>query len=132
MVYYPLSTLMLAGIRDILIITTPEDARPSPGCSGTDRSSASTIGYAVQPEPDGLARAFVHRRGSHRQRPGRARAGRQHLLRPGPRHPAAAVPTGIDGGAIFAYRVSDPTAYGVVEFAEGRAISIEEKPAKPR
>ena len=131
MVYYPLSTLMLAGIQDILIITTPEDAPSFTRLLGDGSQFGIAISYVVQPEPDGLARAFV--------------LGADHIG-----HEPAALVLGdnifhgpglgtrlrrfhrITGGAIFAYPVSDPTAYGVVEFADGRAISIEEKPAKPR
>ncbi|MBY8856089.1 glucose-1-phosphate thymidylyltransferase RfbA [Nocardia sp. CA2R105] len=131
MVYYPLSTLMLAGIQDILIITTPEDAPSFTRLLGDGSQFGIAISYVVQPEPDGLARAFV--------------LGADHIG-----HEPAALVLGdnifhgpglgtrlrrfhrITGGAIFAYPVSDPTRYGVVEFADGRAISIEEKPAKPR
>ncbi|MGF6881618.1 glucose-1-phosphate thymidylyltransferase [Nocardia sp. GAS34] len=131
MVYYPLSTLMLAGIRDILVITTPEDASAFVRLLGDGSQFGIAIDYVVQPEPDGLARAFV--------------LGAEHIG-----SESAALVLGdnifygpglgtrlrrfdrIDGGAIFAYRVSDPTAYGVVEFSDGRAISIEEKPKRPR
>ncbi|MEU1206424.1 glucose-1-phosphate thymidylyltransferase RfbA [Nocardia sp. NPDC005825] len=131
MVYYPLSTLMLAGIRDILVITTPEDADAFTRLLGDGSRFGVNISYVVQPEPDGLARAFV--------------LGADHIG-----NDSAALVLGdnifhgpglgtqlqtfhdLDGGAVFAYRVSDPTAYGVVEFADGRAISIEEKPARPR
>ncbi|MGW4124203.1 glucose-1-phosphate thymidylyltransferase RfbA [Nocardia sp. NPDC004711] len=131
MVYYPLSTLMLAGIRDILVITTPEDADAFARLLGDGSRFGVSISYVVQPKPDGLARAFV--------------LGADHI---GTEKAALVLGDNIfhgpglgtqlqtfhdlDGGAIFAYRVSDPTAYGVVEFAEGRAISIEEKPKAPR
>ncbi|MEU6580090.1 glucose-1-phosphate thymidylyltransferase RfbA [Nocardia sp. NPDC046763] len=131
MVYYPLSTLMLAGIRDILVITTPEDADAFTRLLGDGSRFGVSISYVVQPEPDGLARAFV--------------LGADHV---GTESAALVLGDNIfhgpglgtqlqtfhdlDGGAVFAYRVSDPTAYGVVEFAEGRAISIEEKPEAPR
>ncbi|MEC3955748.1 glucose-1-phosphate thymidylyltransferase RfbA [Nocardia sp. CDC153] len=131
MVYYPLSTLMLAGIRDILVITTPEDNEAFTRLLGDGSQFGVSITYVVQPEPDGLARAFV--------------LGADHVGTD-----TAALVLGdnifhgpglgtqlqtfhdLDGGAVFAYRVSDPTAYGVVEFADGRAISIEEKPKQPR
>jgi glucose-1-phosphate thymidylyltransferase len=131
MVYYPLSTLMLAGLRDILVITTPEDAAAFVRLLGDGSQFGLSLSYVVQPEPDGLARAFV--------------LGAAHIGTD-----AAALVLGdnifhgpglgtrlhrfhgIDGGAVFAYRVSDPTAYGVVEFAEGKAVSIEEKPKVPR
>ncbi|MGO4616552.1 glucose-1-phosphate thymidylyltransferase RfbA [Nocardia sp. 2TAF39] len=131
MVYYPLSTLMLAGIRDILVITTPEDAGAFARLLGDGAQFGLSLDYVVQPEPDGLARAFV--------------LGADHIGTD-----CAALVLGdnifhgpglgtslnrfdrIDGGAVFAYWVSDPTAYGVVEFTEGRAVSIEEKPKAPR
>ncbi|WP_433660954.1 glucose-1-phosphate thymidylyltransferase RfbA [Nocardia sp. CA-128927] len=131
MVYYPLSTLMLAGIRDILVITTPEDADAFGRLLGDGAQFGLSISYVVQPEPDGLARAFV--------------LGADHI---GTENAALVLGdnifhgpglgtslnrfAGIDGGAVFAYRVSDPTAYGVVEFTDGRAVSIEEKPKTPR
>ncbi|MFE3100337.1 glucose-1-phosphate thymidylyltransferase RfbA [Nocardia tengchongensis] len=131
MVYYPLSTLMLAGIRDILVITTPEDADAFTRLLGDGSRFGVHISYVVQPEPDGLARAFV--------------LGADHV---GTESAALVLGDNIfhgpglgtqlqtfhdlDGGAVFAYRVSDPSAYGVVEFEQGRAISIEEKPARPR
>src|SRR5689334_8246379 len=127
MVYYPLSTLMLAGIRDILVITTPEDAAAFTRLLGDGSQFGLCLRYVVQPEPDGLARAFV--------------LGADHIgadcaalvLGDNIFHgPGLGTQLGrfhdLDGGAVFAYWVSDPTAYGVVEFASGRAISIEEKP----
>ncbi|MBH0779025.1 glucose-1-phosphate thymidylyltransferase RfbA [Nocardia bovistercoris] len=131
MVYYPLSTLMLAGIRDILVITTPEDAAAFARLLGDGAKFGIAITYVVQPEPDGLARAFVlgadHIGGEHAA----LVLGDNIFHGPG-------LGTGlnqfadIDGGAVFAYWVSDPSAYGVIEFTEGRAVSIEEKPKIPR
>ena len=132
MVYYPLSTLMLAGIRDVLVITTPEDAAAFSRLLADGSQFGISISYAVQPVPDGLARAFV--------------IGRRHIgtdcvaLVLGDNifyGPGLGSRLGryseIRGGGIFAYRVSDPTAYGVVEFDDhGRAISLEEKPKRPR
>ncbi|MEV6136448.1 glucose-1-phosphate thymidylyltransferase RfbA [Nocardia sp. NPDC051990] len=131
MVYYPLSTLMLAGIRDILVITTPEDADTFTRLLGDGSRFGVSITYVVQPEPDGLATAFV--------------LGAEHIggecaalvlgdnIFHGPGLGTSLERfTAIDGGAVFAYWVSDPTAYGVVEFTEGRAVSIEEKPKVPR
>ena len=132
MIYYPLSTLMLAGIRDILIITTPHDAPQFERLLGGGSQFGISISYAQQPEPNGLAQAYVigadfvgtersalilgdnifhgHTFGTHLER--------FHE---------------IEGAAVFAYRVTNPSAYGVVEFdADGRAISLEEKPAQPR
>jgi glucose-1-phosphate thymidylyltransferase len=132
MIYYPLSTLMLAGIRDILIITTPHDAEQFQRLLGDGSRFGVNLRYTQQPSPDGLAQAFV--------------LGAEHIG-DGP----VALVLGdnifygqgmgtqlrrfenIDGGAVFGYRVADPSAYGVVEFDEdGKAISLEEKPAKPR
>lgn len=131
MVYYPLSTLMLAGITDILVITTPEDAAAFRRLLGDGSAFGIAIDYVVQPEPDGLARAFV--------------LGADHIgtdcaalvlgdnIFHGPGLGTSLNRfDGIDGGAVFAYWVSDPSAYGVVEFTEGRAVSIEEKPKVPR
>ena len=132
MVYYPLSTLMLAGIRDILLITTPADATGFCRLLGDGSQFGISITYAVQPVPDGLARAFV--------------IGRRHIgtdcvalilgdnIFYGPRLGTRLSRSGeIHGGKIFAYHVSDPTAYGVVEFDEkGLAVSLEEKPKRPR
>lgn len=132
MIYYPLSTLMMADIREILIITTPEYSSQFEALLGDGSELGISLSYAQQPSPDGLAQAFLigeqfigddsvalvlgdnifH--GS-----GLGSALRQH--------------SEITGGLIFAYQVADPTAYGVVEFdAAGRAVSIEEKPAVPK
>jgi len=132
MIYYPLSTLMLAGIRDVLVITTPVDAAAFGRLLGDGHQFGISISYAVQPAPDGLAQAFV--------------IGRDHVgtgsvaLVLGDNifyGPGLGLQLGrlseIDGGTIFAYRVADPTAYGVVEFDDQlRAVSLEEKPKSPR
>ncbi|MBF4993660.1 glucose-1-phosphate thymidylyltransferase RfbA [Arthrobacter gandavensis] len=132
MIYYPLSTLILAGIQDILIITTPHDADQFQRLLGDGSQFGVNLSYVQQPSPDGLAQAFVlgsehigdepvalvlgdnifygHGMGSQLRRFGN-----------------------IDGAAVFGYWVADPTAYGVVEFdSDGRALSLEEKPAKPK
>jgi glucose-1-phosphate thymidylyltransferase len=132
MIYYPLSTLVMAGIRDILIITTPEDQSAFQRLLGDGSQFGINLEYTVQPRPEGLAQAFVlgadfigdervalvlgdnifHGAGLGRQ----LRANAE-----------------IDGGLVFAYQVANPTEYGVVEFdASGHAVSIEEKPVKPK
>ncbi|WP_182347306.1 glucose-1-phosphate thymidylyltransferase RfbA [Tomitella gaofuii] len=132
MVYYPLSTLMLAGIRDILVITTPEDRGLFERLLGDGEQFGVSLTYRVQDRPEGLAQAFV--------------LGAEHIG-----SDTVALILGdnifygpglgtqlrrfnrIDGGAVFAYRVADPSAYGVVEFSDdGRALSLEEKPTAPR
>jgi glucose-1-phosphate thymidylyltransferase len=132
MIYYPLSTLMMADIREILIITTPEYNEQFRALLGDGSELGIRLEYAVQPSPDGLAQAFI--------------IGEEFIG-----DDAVALVLGdnifhgaglgsslrahgeVDGALIFAYHVSNPTAYGVVEFdADSRAISIEEKPAKPK
>ena len=132
MIYYPLSTLILAGIRDILVITTPHDADQFVRLLGDGSKFGITLSYVQQPSPDGLAQAFI--------------LGEEHIG-----DDTAALVLGdnifygsglgdrlhrfdsIEGGAIFGYRVANPSAYGVVEFdGGGKAISLEEKPAAPK
>ncbi|MDQ3011013.1 MAG: glucose-1-phosphate thymidylyltransferase RfbA [Acidobacteriota bacterium] len=133
MIYYPLSTLMLAGIREILVITTPQDQAQFQRLLGNGKQYGIELSYAVQPSPDGLAQAFII---------GKEFVGRDNvalvlgdnifyghglpedLLRASKRK---------DGATVFAYQVRDPQRYGVVEFdGDGRAISLEEKPREPR
>jgi glucose-1-phosphate thymidylyltransferase len=133
MVYYPLSTLMLAGIRDILVITTPQDQASFERLLGDGGDFGVSISYAVQPSPDGLAQAFI--------------IGREFV---GPSRVALALGDNIFHGAgfsealrnaaaqergatVFGYQVRDPERYGVVEFDEsGHAVGLEEKPAEPK
>ena len=133
MIYYPLSTLMLAGIRDVLVITTPHDAEQFERVLGDGSAFGTAISYAVQPSPDGLAQAY--------------HIGADFL---GGAHSALVLGDNIfyghglpellgdasarkSGASVFAYRVNDPQAYGVVAFDEqGLATSIEEKPASPK
>ncbi|WP_040793920.1 glucose-1-phosphate thymidylyltransferase RfbA [Nocardia higoensis] len=131
MVYYPLSTLMLAGITEVLVITTPEDARAFRRLLGDGSRFGISIDYVVQPEPDGLARAFVLGAEHIGDGPVALVLGDNIFHGPGLGTSLDRF-TDLDGGAIFAYRVFDPTAYGVIEFADGKAVSIEEKPKKPR
>jgi glucose-1-phosphate thymidylyltransferase len=131
MVYYPLSTLMLAGIRDILVITTPEDAAAFARLLGDGAQFGLSISYVVQPEPDGLAKAFVLG-ADHIGTDSAALVLGDNIFHGPGLGTSLSRFTGIGGGAVFAYWVSDPTAYGVVEFTEGRAVSIEEKPKAPR
>ncbi|MET9489289.1 glucose-1-phosphate thymidylyltransferase RfbA [Nocardia sp. NPDC006630] len=131
MVYYPLSTLMLAGIRDILVITTPEDSAAFHRLLGDGSQFGLNLSYVVQPEPDGLARAFVLGADHIGTEPAALVLGDNIFHGPGLGTNLRRYAE-VDGGAVFAYRVSDPTAYGVVEFADGKAISIEEKPKAPR
>ena len=132
MVYYPLSTLIFAGIRDVLVITTPQDAGAFERLLGDGSQFGIAIRYAQQPSPDGLAQAFVI---------GADFVGDDHVALvlgdnlfygPGLGRQLERFAT-VDGGAVFASWVADPGAYGVVEFdADGRVLSLEEKPARPR
>jgi len=132
MVYYPLSTLMLAGIRDILVITTPHDASGFERLLGDGSQFGVSISYARQPSPDGLAQAFTLGASFIGTDKVALVLGDNLLYGPGLGGQLGRF-TNIDGGAIFAYWVSEPTAYGVIEFdGDGRAVSLEEKPAHPK
>lgn len=133
MIYYPLSTLMLAGLRQILLISTPQDTPRFQQLLGDGRQWGIELSYAVQPSPDGLAQAFVIGREFLAGGPSALVLGDNIFYGhdfSSQLQLAAARPT---GATVFAYPVNDPERYGVVEFnADRRAISIEEKPAKPR
>lgn len=132
MVYYPLSTLILAGIQDVLVITTPHDAEQFHRLLGNGSQFGINISYAVQPEPNGLAQAFVLGADFIGDQNVSLVLGDNIFYGPGLGSQLARFER-VEGGAVFAYRVSDPTAYGVVEFDEaGRALSLEEKPARPK
>ena len=131
MIYYPLSTLMLAGIRDILIITTPEDAPRFRRLLGDGARFGISLSYVEQPEPDGLARAFVLGADHIGDEPVALVLGDNIFYGPGMGTQLRRF-SQIDGGAVFAYQVSNPQEYGVIDFdAEGRAVSLEEKPESP-
>jgi glucose-1-phosphate thymidylyltransferase len=133
MIYYPLSTLMLAGIRDILVITTPEDQGSFKRLLGDGSRIGLRLAYEAQPRPEGLAQAFLI---------GHDFVGRDHVALAlgdnvfyGDSLPTLLqeAATRTTGATVFAYRVADPQRYGVVELGEGgRAKSLEEKPASPR
>ncbi|MCR2764237.1 glucose-1-phosphate thymidylyltransferase RfbA [Microbacterium sp. zg.B48] len=132
MVYYPLSTLMLAGIRDILIITTPHDAEQFERLLGDGSQFGVNLTFARQPSPDGLAQAFTIGADFIGTDKVALVLGDNLLYGPGLGTQLKRY-SDVEGGAIFAYWVADPTAYGVVEFdAAGTAVSLEEKPARPK
>ena len=132
MIYYPLSTLMMAGIREVLVITTPEYSDQFRNLLGDGSDLGMSIDYATQPSPDGLAQAFII---------GEEFVGDEsvalvlgdNIFHGGGLGTSLSRNNDIDGAVIFAYQVANPQAYGVVEFdASFRAISIEEKPVKPK
>ncbi|WP_427007106.1 glucose-1-phosphate thymidylyltransferase RfbA [Pseudarthrobacter sp. H2] len=132
MIYYPLSTLILAGIRDILIITTPQDAEQFQRLLGDGSRFGVNLSYVQQPSPDGLAQAFILGAEHIGNEPVALVLGDNIFYGPGMGAQLRRFED-IDGGAVFGYWVSDPTAYGVVEFdGSGKAISLEEKPENPK
>ena len=133
MIYYPLTVLMLAGIRDILIITTPEDAPQFQHLLGDGSHWGINIQYAVQPKPEGLAQAFLIGAEFVGNAPCTLILGDNIYYGEGLSSRLQAVAQQTSGATVFAYYVRDPERYGVVEFdAHGKALTIEEKPAEPR
>lgn len=132
MIYYPLSTLMLAGIRDILIITTPTDQEQFQRLLGDGSRFGINLEYKVQPSPDGLAQAFILGADFIGNDPVALVLGDNIFYGPGLGTQLATYEQ-KDGATVFAYQVADPRAYGVVEFDEDfNALSIEEKPENPK
>ena len=133
MIYYPLSTLMLAGIRDILLITTPADVASYERLLGDGGWIGVSIRYAVQPRPEGLAQAFIIGRDFVGHDSVALILGDNLFYGQGFQPMLEQAVGQRTGATVFAYAVKDPERYGVVEFdGEGRAISIEEKPARPK
>jgi glucose-1-phosphate thymidylyltransferase len=133
MIYYPLSTLMLAGIRDILIISTPQDLPRFEQLLGIGERWGLNLSYAVQPSPDGLAQAFTIGESFLAGAPSALVLGDNIFHGHDFHQLLSSAVERIDGATVFAYHVHDPERYGVVDFDQaGRAISIEEKPEKPR
>lgn len=133
MIYYPLSTLMLAGIREVLIISTPRDVPSFQALLGDGSKWGMDIQYAVQPSPDGLAQAYIIGADFVGGEPSALILGDNIYYGHGINDLFASAMARPDGATVFAYHVNDPERYGVVEFDKSmRALSIEEKPAEPR
>ncbi|HEY4185041.1 MAG TPA: glucose-1-phosphate thymidylyltransferase RfbA [Polyangia bacterium] len=133
LIYYPLSTLMLAGIRHVLIITTPQDQSAFMALLGNGAAWGMEISYEVQPSPDGLAQALTIGRRFIDGQPSALVLGDNLFYGHGFPDLLATAATRREGATVFAYWVKDPTAYGVVEMdGQGRALNIEEKPSVPR
>ncbi|MBA4340987.1 MAG: glucose-1-phosphate thymidylyltransferase [Methylibium sp.] len=133
MVYYPLSTLMLAGIRDILLISTPQDTPRFEALLGDGARWGLNISYCVQPSPDGLAQAFILGKQFINGDPSALVLGDNIFYGHDFQGLLANAANSTDGATVFAYHVTDPERYGVVEFnAQQQALSIEEKPKAPK
>ncbi len=133
MVYYPLSSLMLAGIRDILVITTPQDQESFRRLLGDGGDFGVSISYAAQPSPDGLAQAFIIGREFIGDSQVALALGDNIFYGAGFSEALRSAAAHTEGATVFGYQVRDPERYGVVEFdTGGRAIGLEEKPAQPK
>jgi glucose-1-phosphate thymidylyltransferase len=133
MIYYPLSTLMMAGIRDILIITTPHDQAQFQALLGDGSQFGISLHYAIQPRPEGLAQAFIIGKSFVGDAPSAMVLGDNIFFGHGLPELFQSAVSRTQGASVFAYAVRDPERYGVVAFDdEGRATSIEEKPLQPR
>lgn len=133
MVYHPLCTLMLAGIRDILLISTPRDTPSFEALLGNGTQWGLALSYCVQPSPDGLAQAFILGRRFLNGQPSALVLGDNIFYGHDLQRLLAAATARTNGATVFAYHVHDPERYGVVEFdSANRAVSIEEKPRRPR
>ena len=133
MIYYPLSVLMLAGIRDVLLISTPSDLPRFADLLGDGSDWGMTFSYVVQPSPDGLAQAFVLGRDFVGADPSALILGDNIFHGHGLTEMVQSAAAQADGATVFGYQVRDPERYGVAEMGpDGRVISIEEKPANPR
>lgn len=133
MVYYPLSVLMLAGIREVLVITTPQDGPAFRNLLGDGNQWGMRIEYVPQPSPDGLAQAFLLGRTFLAGEPAALILGDNIFFGHGLQGEVRAAARLEDGGVVFGYPTADPSSYGVAEFDEsGRVVGLEEKPARPK